>query len=130
MKYVLSAFFLVAVGFLGKAQPCTLLTKTFAVADTMGVKEGELYRFRFSKPQLDQLAGIPGLEKPVAAIGKLQKTLDQDNSSFREGVFWQLDEKLAEKFLVELQGFCPETEFGVYWKELMYYRRYYKTDKK
>lgn len=109
-----------------KAQPCQLLTQTFAVADTIKVAEKELYKFRFSENQLTQLLSFPGLKEPIEAVQQLQRTLDQDNESFRKQVWWQLDGKLAEKYLEELKRLCPQTSFGVYARELGYYKAYFK----
>jgi hypothetical protein len=125
MRCRLTAFFLF-VTFFANGQSCTLLTQTFAVADTIKGKSGELYRFRFSVGQLDALLQLPGLEKPIAAIKKLQTTLDEDNASLRSGTLWQLDEKLATKQFEELKKECPETVFVVYRKEIDYYRAKYK----
>ena len=125
MKYgFLASFFLVSV--LVKAQDCKLLTQTFAVADTLKKESEELYLFRFSTNQLDQLQQLPGLGKPILALKNLQKTLDQDNDSFKKGVLWQLDEKLAEKQFAELKKECPETGFKVFEREIVYYKNRYK----
>ena len=125
MKYgFLAFFFLVSV--LVKAQDCKLLTQTFAVADTLKKESEELYLFRFSTNQLDQLQQLPGLGKPILALKNLQKTLDQDNDSFKKGVLWQLDEKLAEKQFAELKKECPETGFKVFEREIVYYKNRYK----
>ena len=125
MKYgFLAFFFLVSV--LVKAQDCKLLTQTFAVADTLKKESEELYLFRFSTNQLDQLQQLPGLEKPILVLKNLQKTLDQDNDSFKKRVLWQLDEKLAEKQFAELKKECPETGFKVFEREIVYYKNRYK----
>ena len=125
MKYCFSAFFfLLSVAVNG--QDCKLLTQTFAIADTMKKESGELYLFRFSANQLDQLQQLPGLEKPVLALKNLQKTLDQDHDSFKNGVLWQLDEKLAERQFAELKKECPETGFKVFEREILYYKSRFK----
>lgn len=121
MRFWLAASFLL-MSWLANGQPCTLLTQTFDVADTIKRETGTLYRFRFSIGQLDALLQLPGLDKPVAAIKKLQATLDEDNASYRSGTLWQLDEKLADKRLEELEILCSETAFGVYRREIDYYK--------
>jgi len=115
---------------IANGQDCALLTQTFAVADTMKKESGELYVFRFSIKQLNVLQQMPGLEKPVLAIKKLQKTLDEDNVSFKTGILWQLDEKLAEKQLAELKKECPETGFKVFEREIGYYKLKYRAKEK
>jgi glycyl-tRNA synthetase beta subunit len=109
-----------------KAQPCKLLTQTFAIADTMKKESEELYVFRFSVKQLDDLAQLSGLEKAISMIKRLQKTLDEDNASFQGGVLWQLDGKLAEKQLAEVRKECPETLFNVFEREIEYYKKRYR----
>jgi glycyl-tRNA synthetase beta subunit len=109
-----------------KAQPCKLLTQTFAIADTLKKESEELYVFRFSVKQLDDLAQLPGLEKAISMIKRLQKTLDEDNASFQGGVLWQLDGKLAEKQLAEVRKECPETLFNVFEREIEYYKKRYR----
>jgi glycyl-tRNA synthetase beta subunit len=109
-----------------KAQPCKLLTQTFAIADTLKKESEELYVFRFSVKQLDDLAQLPGLEKAISMIKRLQKTLDEDNASFQGGVLWQLDGKLAEKQLAEIRKECPETLFNVFEREIEYYKKWYR----
>jgi hypothetical protein len=104
------------------AQPCKLLTQTFAIADTMQTDSNTLYKFRFSAGQLDDLSQLPDLAKAITALRKLQKTLDEDNASFQSGTLWQLDGKLAEKHLAALRIECPETGFGVFWREIVYYK--------
>jgi len=105
-----------------KSQPCALLTQTFATADTIKRDSEELYVFRFSEKQLNDIRTLPGLEKAIDAVKKLQKTLDEDHTSLKNGVLWQLDVKLAEKQFTELKKECPETSFGVYRREMDYYR--------
>jgi hypothetical protein len=105
-----------------QSQPCALLTQTFAVADTIRKDSKELYVFRFSDTQLNDISAIPGLDKAVSGIRKLQKTLDEDHGSLKEGNLWQLDVKLAGRQLEELRMECPETRFLVYERELNYYR--------
>jgi len=105
-----------------KSQPCALLTQTFAIADTIKRDSEELYVFRFSEKQLNDIRTLPGLEKAIDAVKKLQKTLDEDHTSLKNGVLWQLDVKLAEKQFAELKRECPETSFGVYRREMDYYR--------
>lgn len=109
-----------------QSQPCALLTQTFAVADTIRKDSNELYVFRFSDRQLNEISVIPGLEKAVTGMRKLQKTLDEDHTSLKEGNLWQLDGKLAEKQLAELRRECPETKFLVFEREMSYYRKKYK----
>lgn len=121
MKYCFPAFFFL-LSITANGQECKLLTQTFAVADTMKKESGELYLFRFSINQLEQLRYLPGLEKPILAIKNLQKTLDEDNDSFKKGVLWQLDEKLAEKQFAELKRECPQTGFKVFEREILYYK--------
>lgn len=111
-------------------QDCALLTQTFSIADTMKKESGELYLFRFSLKQLDVLQQMPGLEKPILAIKKIQKTLDEDNVSLKNGILWQLDEKLAEKQLAELKKECPETGFKVFEREIEYYKSRYRAKEK
>ena len=125
LKYPLFIFALLFSGW-AEAQPCPLLTQTFAIADTLQKESGELYVFRFSTKQLDDLIQLPGLEKAIPAIKKLQKTLDEDYDSYKKGVLWQLDEKLAEKHLAELRKECPETGFMVFEKEIRYYKLKYQ----
>ena len=125
MKYYFSAFFFL-LSLVAKSQDCKLLKQTFAVADTMKNESGELYVFRFSTQQLDALQQMPGLEKSIPAIKKLQKTLDEDHGSLKNGTFWQLDEKLAEKQFAELKKECPETGFKVFEREISYYKLRYK----
>jgi hypothetical protein len=115
-------FGLVMLPVLAKSQPCALLTQTFAVADSIKKDSKELYVFRFSEKQLDDIRSLPGLEKPVDAIKKLQKTLDEDNASLKNGILWQLDMKLAEKQFAELNMECTETGFQVYRREIDYYK--------
>lgn len=107
--------------FFANSQPCALLTQTFAIADTMRKDRKELYVFRFSDKQLGEIKQLPGLEKATTAIQKLQTTLNQDRESLQKNLFWQLDEKLAQKQLEELRKECPETGFNVYRKEIEYY---------
>lgn len=121
MYYRLLLFYLI-FSTVAKGQSCELLRKTFAIADTIKVKEGDLYRFRFSGGQLDALLQLPGLEKPVTALKNLQKTLDEDNASLQNGILWQLDGKLAEKQFAQLRKECPETGFAVFWREIVYYK--------
>jgi hypothetical protein len=125
MKFRLSALFFLSALF-SKAQDCKLLTQTFAIADTMKKEGGELYVFRFSLKQLDDLQQLSGLGKPILAIKKLQKTLDEDNASLKNSTFWQLDEKLADKLFNDLKRECPETGFKVFEREINYYRGKYK----
>lgn len=125
MKYRIFLF-LFLLSYFAKGQPCKLLTQTFAIADTMKKGSGELYVFRFSTKQLDDLQLLPGLEKAVPAIKKLQKTLDEDNSSFKNAVLWQLDEKLADRQLAELRKECPETGFMVFEREIEFYKLKYR----
>jgi hypothetical protein len=119
---------------LSYGQPCKLLTDTFREADKLRDGSAEFQRFRFSENQLDQLVLMPGLDKPVAVLKKLQKTLDQDYQSYTEGLRWQLDEKLALYQVEEIKKECPETSFKVYEDELNFYKSRYrvydqKTDK-
>ncbi|WP_221393318.1 hypothetical protein [Dyadobacter sp. NIV53] len=125
MKYGFFAFFF-HLSIIVKSQDCKLLTQTFAVADTMKKESGELYVFRFSTQQLDALQQMPGLAKSIPVIKKLQKTLDEDNTSLKNGTLWQLDEKLAEKQFAELKKECPETGFKVFEREISYYKLRYK----
>lgn len=125
MKYGFFAFFFM-FSLIAKGQDCKLLSQTFAVADTMKKESGELYIFRFSTQQLDALQQMPGLEKSIPVIKKLQKTLDEDHGSLKNGTFWQLDEKLAEKQFAELKKECPETGFRVFEREISYYKLRYK----
>ena len=125
MKYAFFTFFFL-LSLIAKSQDCKLLTQTFAVADTMKKESGELYVFRFSAQQLDALQQMPGLAKSIPVIKKLQKTLDEDNGSLKNGIFWQLDEKLAEKQFAELKKECPETGFRVFEREISYYKLRYK----
>ncbi|TDE16229.1 hypothetical protein [Dyadobacter psychrotolerans] len=125
MKYRFIPF-LFLLSYFAKGQPCKLLTQTFAIADTMKKGSGELYVFRFSVKHLDDLQLLPGLEKAVPAIKKLQKTLDEDNSSFKNTVLWQLDEKLADRQLTELRKECPETRFMVFEREIGFYKLKYR----
>jgi|GEM_PF-6687928 len=113
---------LLLLSFFAKSQPCKLLTQTFAIADTIKKDSEELYRFRFSTGQLDALQQLPDLEKAVLALKKLQKTLDEDNASYRAGTLWQLDEKLAQKHFDELKRECPETGFKVFEREIAFYK--------
>jgi hypothetical protein len=126
MKYRLLIFFLL-LAVCAKGQNCNLLTQTFAVADTIKRENEELYRFRFSTSQLRDLLELSGMEKPVLAIGKLQKTLDEDFDSYQKNVLWQLDGKLAERQLSELKKECPETSFLVFEREIHFYRSKFKT---
>lgn len=126
MKYRLLTFFLLFTVY-AKGQHCNLLTQTFAVADTINRESEELYRFRFSTSQLHDLQELPGMEKPVLVIGKLQKTLDEDFDSYQKKILWQLDGKLAEKQLIELKNDCPETSFRVFEREIHFYRSKFKT---
>jgi hypothetical protein len=125
MKYRL-LFAFILLGFYPKAQPCKLFTQTFAVADTIKRETGKLYRFRFSDTQLNALKSLPDMEKPVDAVSKLQKTLNEDNDSYEKGVFWQLDTKLAVKQFEELKKECPETGFRVFEKEIEFYKSKFK----
>lgn len=109
-----------------KSQPCALLTQTFAVADTIKKDSKELYLFRFSEKQLLDIRPLPGLEKAVDMLKKLQKTLDEDHASLQKGVLWQLDTKLAEKQFAELRAECPATEFKVFQREIAYYKSRFK----
>ena len=129
MKYCFSAFFFL-LSWIANGQDCKLLTQTFAVADTMQKGSGELYVFRFSAKQLDVLQQMPGLEKAIPSIKKLQKTLDEDNVSLKNGILWQLDEKLAEKQFAELKKECPETGFKVFEREIGYYKMKYRAKEK
>lgn len=121
MKYSFLVF-LMMLSLSVKSQPCALLTQTFAVADTIKRDSKELNVFRFSEKQLNDIRTLPGLEKAIDAIKKLQKTLDEDHTSLKNGILWQLDVKLAEKQFAELKKECPETSFGVYRREMDYYR--------
>jgi hypothetical protein len=125
MKYLI-AIGLGLVGFSVRSQPCQLLTQTFAIADTIKKDSKELYRFRFSDRQLADLESVIGLDKAVPALRKLQKTLDEDNASLTSGFFWQLDEKLADKQLGALKKECPETLFGVFQREIDFYKSKFK----
>jgi hypothetical protein len=109
-----------------KAQPCNLLSQTFAIADTMRTRSDIPYTFRFSTGQLDDLEQLPGLAKAIQAMRKLQKTLDEDNASFQTGTLWQLDGQLAEKQLISLRTECPETRFLVFEREIKFYQARYK----
>jgi len=129
MKYCFSAFFFL-MSLIANGQDCKLLTQTFAVADTMKKEGGELYVFRFSAKQLDVLQQMPGLGKAIPVIKKLQKTLDEDNVSLKNGILWQLDEKLADKQFAELKKECPETGFKVFEREIGYYKMKYKAKEK
>ena len=126
MKYKLLVFLLLLTAN-AEGQTCNLLTKTFAIADTIKRENEELYRFRFSMSQLHELQELTGMEKPVLAIGKLQKTLDEDFDSYQRNILWQLDGKLAEKQLTELKKECPETSFLVFEREIRFYRSKFKT---
>ncbi|WP_159470605.1 hypothetical protein [Dyadobacter sp. 3J3] len=107
-------------------QPCKLLTDTFREADKLRNGKDEFQRFRFSENQLDQVKLIPGLEKPVIGLKSLQKTLDQDYQSYMQGLFWQLDEKLAAHQVEEVKKECPETSFKVYEDEVLFYKSKYR----
>ncbi|GLU51964.1 hypothetical protein [Dyadobacter frigoris] len=107
-------------------QPCKLLTDTFREADKLRNGKGESQRFRFSENQLDQVKLMPGLEKPVIGLKSLQKTLDQDYQSYLQGLFWQLDEKLAAHQVEEVKKECPETSFKVYEDEVLFYKSKYR----
>lgn len=109
----------------GFGQNCTLLKQTFAIADTIKPDTSQLYLFRFSNNQLAALRSVPALEKAIEAIEKLQQTLDQDHESYKNGIVWQLDTKLASKQLIELKEKCGETPFLVYQREIDFYRRRY-----
>lgn len=109
-----------------QGQPCALLTQTFSIADTIKKDSKELYVFRFSDRQLNEISVVPGLEKAVEGIKKLQKTLDEDHASLKERNLWQLDVKLAERQLAELRKECPETRFLVFEREMDYYRERYR----
>ena len=109
----------------GFGQNCTLLKQTFAIADTIKPDTSQLYLFRFSISQLVALKNVPALEKAVEVIGKLQQTLDQDHESYKNGLVWQLDTKLASKQLIELKEKCGETPFLVYQREIDFYHRRY-----
>jgi flagellar motility protein MotE (MotC chaperone) len=117
-------FFILAM--VARGQDCKLLNQTFAVADTIKKESGELYVFRFSAKQLDDLQKLTELEKPLQEIKKLQKTLDEDYASYKNGILWQLDEKLAERQLAGLRKQCPETGFKVFEREINYYKEKYK----
>lgn len=125
MRHPILAF-LFLTAFYAKSQPCKLLTQTFAIADTIKKDSEELYRFRFSTGQLDALQQLPDMEKPVLALKRLQKTLDEDNESYQNGTLWQLDQKLADKHFEELKRECPETGFKVFEREIRFYRSKYK----
>jgi len=125
-KYAFLVLFIFALSIQTKAQKCVLLTQTFAVADTMNKNHEQLYRFRFSEKQLNEIQMLPGLEKPIIAIKKLQRTLDEDFDSYSKSLLWQLDTKLAQKQLEELRKECPETAFKAYEDEILYYKSKYK----
>ncbi|HEV7381660.1 MAG TPA: hypothetical protein VGN64_17810 [Dyadobacter sp.] len=126
MKWIVIFGIVVLFASSAQSQPCTLLTQTFAVADTIKKDSKELYVFRFSDQQLNEISVVPGLEKAVAGIKKLQKTLDEDNVSLKQGNLWQLDVKLAERQLKELRSECSETRFLVFEREMNYYREKFK----
>jgi hypothetical protein len=111
---------------LAYSQPCKLLTDTFREADKLRSNTEEFQRFRFSENQLDQVKVMPGLDKPVAGLKILQKTLDQDYQSYTQGLLWQLDEKLAEHQVEEIKKECPETSFKVYEDEVLFYKSKYR----
>ncbi|WP_025761238.1 hypothetical protein [Dyadobacter tibetensis] len=111
------------------AQHCPVLTQTLAVIDSMQVDSSRLFQFRFKEKQLNTLAQWPGQEVPVRLLGELQHTLNEDGNSLKEKHYWLLDEKLAEKQLDALQKLCPQTRFGVYQREMDYYRRRYTARK-
>ena len=125
-KYAFLVLFIFALSIQTKAQKCVLLSQTFAVADTINKNHEQLYRFRFSEKQLNEIQVMPGLEKPVVAIRKLQRTLDEDFDSYSKALFWQLDTKLAQKQLEELRKECSETAFKAYEFEMVYYKSKYK----
>lgn len=122
MKWFLVGGIVSLLGSSAHSQPCALLTQTFSIADTIKKDSKELYVFRFSDKQLNEISVIPGLEKAVTGMRKLQKTLDEDHESLKEGNVWQLDVKLATRQLEELRKECPETRFQVFERELNYYR--------
>jgi len=125
-KYTFLILFIFVSSLNLKAQKCVLLTQTFAIADTINQNPEKLYRFRFSEKQLNEIQMLPGLEKPVTTIRKLQRTLNEDFDSFSQQIFWQLDTKLAQKYLDELRTECPETAFKAYQNEIVYYKSKYK----
>ncbi|PWJ56840.1 hypothetical protein CLV98_110151 [Dyadobacter jejuensis] len=107
-------------------QQCPILTQTLDAVERMQEDTTRLYAFRFRDAQLKTLAQWPGQEVPVRLLEDLQHTLDQDGSSLKEKHFWMLDEKLAAKQLDALEKLCPDTEFGVYRREIAYYRGQFK----
>jgi hypothetical protein len=119
-------FYLLILSFSVKAQPCKLLSQTFAIADTMRSTGDVPHKFRFSTGQLDDLEQVPGLTKAIQALRKLQKTLDEDNTSYQRGTLWQLDGLLAAKQLASLRTECPGTPFLVFEREIRFYQSRYK----
>ena len=125
-KHIFLVLFIFALSMKTKAQKCVLLIQTFAVADTINKDSNKLYRFRFSEKQMNEIQMLPGLEKPIIAIKKLQRTLDEDFDSYSKSLLWQLDTKLAQKQLEELRKECPETAFRAYENEILYYKSKFK----
>ena len=125
-KHIFLVLFIFALSMKTKAQKCVLLIQTFAVADTINKDLNKLYRFRFSEKQMNEIQMLPGLEKPIIAIKKLQRTLDEDFDSYSKSLLWQLDTKLAQKQLEELRKECPETAFRAYENEILYYKSKFK----